>query len=57
MKLEYDYLAVSSRTFTIPVTADFLPGDTFTTGEHNLQMVKFGINYLFNWGGPVVARY
>jgi len=30
--------------------------DTITS-DHNVQLVKVGINYRFNWGGPVVARY
>jgi outer membrane immunogenic protein len=57
VKLEYDYLAVSTRTYTMPATADFLAGDTFTTADRNFQTVKVGINYLFNWSSPVVARY
>jgi outer membrane immunogenic protein len=24
---------------------------------HTLHTIKGGINYHFNWGGPVVARY
>jgi hypothetical protein len=27
----------------------FLAGDTFTQSNRNIQMVKVGINYLFNW--------
>jgi outer membrane immunogenic protein len=47
LKLEYDYLGLNNRAFVIPVV-----GDTFT--EHrNVQTVKVGFNYLFNWGGPV----
>lgn len=46
-KVEYDYLALSSRTFTLP-PGGFLPGDTFTSSNPNVQMVKFGLNYLFN---------
>jgi len=57
VKLEYDYLALNARSFTVPPSAAFLAGDTFTTGDHNFQMVKVGINYLFNWGNTVVARY
>lgn len=57
LKVEYDYLGLNTRTFTVPPTAPFLIGDTFTTGNHDVQMVKVGLNYLFNWGGPVVARY
>jgi hypothetical protein len=33
-----------------------LAGDVITS-NHNVQMVKFGFNYLFNGAGPVVARY
>jgi outer membrane immunogenic protein len=57
IKFEYDYLGLNSRTFIIPVGAPFpqaFIGDTFT-GNRNVQEVKVGFNYLFNWGGP--ARY
>ena len=39
-----------------PVTqpAALTPFGSFTTDDH---VVKAGINYRFNWGGPVVARY
>ena len=59
VKLEYDYLGLgSSNSFTVPATAPLLAGDTFSTGSNrNLQMAKVGINYLFNWSNPVVARY
>src|SRR5579871_4197697 len=57
VKLEYDYLGLGSRTFTVPVGSPFLVGDTFTTNNRNVQMVKVGVNYLFNWGAPVAARY
>src|SRR5262245_18511903 len=45
-KLEYDYLGLDSRTFTVP--AGFLAGDTFTQNNRNIQMLKVGVNYLFN---------
>jgi outer membrane immunogenic protein len=57
-KLEYDYLALSSQTFTTPV--GFLPlgaVDTFNTGNRNIQMIKLGVNYRFGWDAPVSARY
>ena len=57
VKFEYDYLGLGNRTFVIPATAPFLPGDTFTSNNRNVQMVKVGVNYLFNWGAPVAARY
>jgi outer membrane immunogenic protein len=49
-KVEYNYLGLDDRTFTVP--AGFLAGDTFTLSNRNVQMVKWGINYRFNWGGP-----
>jgi outer membrane immunogenic protein len=57
VKVEYDYLGLGNRTFVIPATAPLLAGDTFTTNNRNVQMVKFGVNYLFNWGTPIAARY
>jgi outer membrane immunogenic protein len=56
-RVEYNYIGLSSRSFTVPVGSGFLVGDTFTTGSNNVQTVTVGINYLFNLGGPVVARY
>jgi outer membrane immunogenic protein len=56
-RLEYDYIGLSSRTFAVPLTSPFLAGDVFTTGSNNVQMFTVGINYLFNFGGPVTARY
>jgi len=52
VKLEYDYLGLGNRSFVIPAGAPFLAGDTFTTNNRNVQMVKVGFNYLFNWGAP-----
>jgi outer membrane immunogenic protein len=57
VKLEYDYLGLGNRTFFIPAGPLFTAGDTFTTNNRNVQMVKVGVNYLFNWGAPVTARY
>jgi outer membrane immunogenic protein len=57
VKLEYDYLGLGNRTLFIPATSPFLAGDTFTFNNRNVQMVKVGVNYLFNWGAPVAARY
>jgi len=57
VKLEYDYLGLGNRTFVVPAGAPFFAGDTFTTNNRNVQMVKVGFNYLFNWGAPVAARY
>jgi outer membrane immunogenic protein len=56
-RVEYDYFGLSSRSFTVPVGSLFLGGDTFNTGSNHIQTLTVGINYLFNWGQPVVARY
>jgi outer membrane immunogenic protein len=48
---------LSNRTVFVPAGAPFLAGDTFTTNNRNVQMVKVGVNYLFNWGAPAYSRY
>jgi outer membrane immunogenic protein len=48
-KIEYDYLGLNNRTFTAPA-GTFLAGDTFSTSNPNVQMVKVGANYLFKYG-------
>ncbi len=50
-KLEYDYIGLSNTSFTLPA-GPVLPGDTFTLHNQNVQMVKIGINYLFNGAPP-----
>ncbi|HJY90111.1 MAG TPA: outer membrane beta-barrel protein [Candidatus Acidoferrum sp.] len=60
VKLEYDFLGLGNRTFVIPATAPLLAGDTFTSNNRNVQVIKVGFNYLWNWGAwgaPVAARY
>jgi outer membrane immunogenic protein len=49
VKLEYDYLGLNSRTFTVPAGSPFFANDTFTHSGRNIQMLKVGFNYLFNW--------
>ena len=46
-KIEYDYIKLSSNSFTVPATSTFLPNDTFTTANRNIQTVLFGVNYRF----------
>ena len=50
-KVEYQYYNFGNTTFLTPVG---LAGTRFRDDENT---VKAGINYRFNWGGPVVARY
>jgi outer membrane immunogenic protein len=51
-KIEYQYYNFGSANFVTP--AALVPFGNFTTDDHT---VKAGINYRFNWGGPVVAKY
>ncbi len=47
VRAEYDYFGLSGRSFTVPAAFPLLAGDTFTTGNNNIQMATVGINYLF----------
>ena len=51
-KIEYQYYNFGSAKFTAP--AGLVSVGSFTTDDH---VVKAGVNYRFNWGGPVVAKY
>ena len=45
-KIEYDHVELDSFSSAVP----FIAADRFTTSR-NIDMVKFGINYRFGWGG------
>jgi outer membrane immunogenic protein len=51
-RIEYQYYDFGSSRFIAPVA--FVPLGSFRNDEHT---VKAGVNYRFNWGGPVVAKY
>ncbi|NPU15533.1 MULTISPECIES: outer membrane protein [Bradyrhizobium] len=51
-KAEYQYYNFGSATFAAP--AGLVPTGSFTTDDHTF---KAGVNYRFNWGAPVAARY
>ena len=53
-KLEYDFMDFG----TTRLSFDF-PFNTIVTTDikQRIQTVKFGWNYKFDWGGPVVANY
>jgi outer membrane immunogenic protein len=51
-KLEYQYYNFGNTSFITPA-----PLVAFGSTRNDEQTVKAGINYRFNWGGPVVARY
>ena len=50
-KLEYQYYNFDTTT----VTSTAIPA-SFSYRD-DLHTVKLGVNYHFNWGGPVVAKY
>ncbi|MBN9604871.1 MAG: outer membrane beta-barrel protein, partial [Afipia felis] len=49
-KIEYQYYNFDHTNLA------FASGSTVSYRD-DLHTVKAGINYHFNWGGPVVARY
>jgi outer membrane immunogenic protein len=51
-KIEYQYYNFGNSAFTTP--APLAAFGSFRTDDH---VVKAGLNYRFNWGGPVVAKY
>jgi outer membrane immunogenic protein len=46
---------LNQRVITLYAFANIFPGGVGV--GHSLHTIKGGINYHFNWGGPVVARY
>ena len=50
-KVEYQYYNFDNTTIATPLLG--------TIGSYNSEIhtVKVGLNYRFNWGGPVVAKY
>ncbi len=52
-KLEYQYYNFGHTNFTVPT----LPVATTVNFNRDVQTIKLGVNYRFNWGGPVVAKY
>jgi outer membrane immunogenic protein len=51
-KLEYMYYNFGKTSFVTPA-----PLPLFGSTRNDEHTVKAGVNYHFNWGGPVVARY
>jgi len=49
-KVEYDFLALTNSSFTVPAgSASFPGGDIVSTKNRDIQMLTIGFNYLFNW--------
>lgn len=57
-KIEYNHIDFGSNTVTItsvPVAGAVTT--SFVRSSETIDLVKAGVNYRFNWGGPVVAKY
>jgi outer membrane immunogenic protein len=56
-KLEYLHADFDSKQYFNPPVA--IPTGTIVTRDMKLRddMVRVGMNVLFNWGGPVIAKY
>jgi outer membrane immunogenic protein len=60
MKAEYLYFDLGDFGYTSPLiaSAGVAPGYAWrTNADLREQVVRVGINYHFNWSGPVVAKY
>ncbi|HSR08633.1 MAG TPA: outer membrane beta-barrel protein [Bryobacteraceae bacterium] len=55
-KVEYDYYNFGGRTVNANTPAGAFV-EPITMTNYSVNAVKAGINYHFNWGSPVVARY
>lgn len=53
-KVEYQYFNFDNTNVTTPL--GFASG-TFVNFRDDFHTVKVGLNYRFNWGSPVLARY
>jgi outer membrane immunogenic protein len=51
-KAEYQYYDFGKTSFVSP-----LPLPAFGSTRNDEHTFKVGLNYRFNWGGPVVAKY
>ena len=47
VKAEYDFVRLSSATYTVPATAAAFAGDTISSNNRQLNMFMVGLNYKF----------
>ncbi len=53
-KLEYNFMDFGSDNHTFTAVTG---GTANFDVDQQVHVVKFGVNYRFNWGAPIVARY
>jgi opacity protein-like surface antigen len=56
VKLEYNYLGLGSDSVAFSLPPAFAVASNLSI-EQDAHVAKLGVNYLFAWGAPVVARY
>jgi outer membrane immunogenic protein len=54
--LEYDHLFMGGTDYSFPIANRLLIG-ALSRITQDVDMVTVRVNYRFNWGGPVVAKY
>jgi outer membrane immunogenic protein len=47
-KIEYEYIGLDAVTLIVPATSPILANHAFVVDNRNMQIIKFGVNYLFN---------
>jgi outer membrane immunogenic protein len=52
-KIEWDHIAFDSRPILIVGTVN----NSNVSAGSNVDLVRAGVNYRFNWGAPLVAKY
>ena len=59
--VEYNYIRFDTQNETFPINPILLPAGTALNInadlKNTLSIAKVGVNYKFDWGTPVVARY
>jgi outer membrane immunogenic protein len=57
-KIEYDYIAFGTATVNSTGVGGGFPNSQANTNAQSKQIVKAGLNYMFNWGGgPLMTKY
>jgi outer membrane immunogenic protein len=56
-KIEYNFMDFGSETYQFTRFAPAPAGVSSADIDQQVHVVKFGINYRFGWGAPVVANY
>ena len=53
-KIEYNHIDFGSANVTV---LSSVTGISNVSTSETVEVVKAGVNYRFNWGAPVIAKY